>query len=81
MRIVVVTDAELMRIVLRALEKPMTLSELRAELRAMGILVSYTRLRRIVAELVQSNRVVRVKCGKAVLYAVRERESEEREIY
>ena len=68
----VLTDDKIAKIVLMLLENPMRLVELRDALRKHGILVSYTRLKKVMDVLVEQDRVSCFKYGKAVMYIKKE---------
>jgi len=72
MSIEVLTDNKIAEAVLSFLDKPMRLIELREELRMHGILVSYTRLKKVVDQLVEEGIVSCFKYGKAVMYIKKE---------
>ena len=68
----VLTDEKIAKFALMLLDKPMRLVELRDALRKHGILVSYTRLKKIMDVLVEQDRVSCFKYGKAVMYIKKE---------
>jgi len=72
MSIEVLTDDKIAEAVLTLLDTPKRLVELRKELRRKGILVSYTRLKKIMDVLVGQGHVSCFKYGKAVMYIKKE---------
>lgn len=73
MMVEVVTDDKIASSILEILDTPYRIVELRHELRRRyGILISYARLRRILAQLVKEGHVSCFKYGKAVMYIKKE---------
>jgi len=68
----VLTEDRIANMALQVLDRPMRLVELREELRKKGILVSYTRLKKVVDQLVEEGLVSCFKYGKAVMYIKKE---------
>ena len=68
----VLTEDKIARAALTLLERPMRLVELRDALRQCGILVSYTRLKKVIDQLVEEGLVSCFKYGKAVMYIKKE---------
>ena len=72
MSIEVLSEEIIAREVLKLLGKPMRLIQLRDELRKHGILVSYTRLKKVIDELIRKDLITCFKFGKAVMYIKKE---------
>jgi len=69
----VLTEDKIARTALTLLkDRPMRLVELRDALRQHGILVSYTRLKKVIDQLVEEGLVSCFKYGKAVMYIKKE---------
>jgi len=68
----VLTEDKIARAALMLLDRPMRLVELRDALRKHGILVSYTRLKKVIDQLVEEGLVSCFKYGKAVMYIKKE---------
>jgi len=68
----VLTEDKIARAALTLLERPMRLVELRDALRQHGILVSYTRLKKVIDQLLEEGLVSCFKYGKAVMYIKKE---------
>ena len=69
----VLTEDKIARAALTLLkDRPMRLVELRDALRQHGILVSYTRLKKVIDQLVEEGLVSCFKYGKAVMYIKKE---------
>jgi len=72
MSIEVLTDDKIAEAVLTLLDTPKRLVELRVALRQHGILVSYTRLKKVIDQLMKKGYVSCFKYGKAVMYIKKE---------
>ena len=72
MSIEVLTEDKIARAVLVLLDRPMRLVELRDALRQHDILISYTRLKKVIDQLVEEGLVSCFKYGKAVMYIKKE---------
>ena len=69
----VLTEDKIARAALTLLkDRPMRLVELRDALRQYGILVSYTRLKKVIDQLMKKGIVSCFKYGKAVMYIKKE---------
>jgi len=66
------TDERVAQVVLRLLNEPMRLIELREALRKRGVLISYTRLKKVMDYLVEKGYVACFKYGKAIMYIKKE---------
>lgn len=67
----VMTNDKISQLVLKTLDKPKRLLDIRRDLSNEGISVSYMRLRKILQDLVREGYVVKFKSGKSIMYARR----------
>jgi len=72
MSIETLTDEKIAEAVLKLLDNPMRLIDLRDKLRKSGVLVSYARLKKVIDMLLEQNRITVFKYGKAVMYIKKE---------
>ena len=68
------SDKKISRVVLEILEeRPYRLVDLRKVLKDRGYLVSYTRLKKVVTDLLEEGSIMCFKYGKSVMYIKKEK--------